>query len=87
MRWVWDSEDIGGYFQVVQKIVRALKHAFATDFVVGAQVGEEVHHAHVSLVPRFTDDGHGDFLNSTIKRDFSADEMNQIADAIRQHLP
>jgi len=84
LRWVWDSEDIGGYFEVVQKIVRAMKKAFATDFVVGAQVGEEVHHAHVALVPRFASDGHGDFLDSKIKRDFSADEMNQIATTIRE---
>ena len=39
-RWVWDHPEIGKYFEVVQKIVVAMKKAFNTDFVIGAQVGD-----------------------------------------------
>lgn len=46
-RWVWDVEDVAGYFGVVRKIARAAQKAFGTDEVHMKVVGEEVHHAHV----------------------------------------
>jgi len=85
-RWVWDHPEIGKYFEVVQKIVVAMKKAFKTDFVIGAQVGDEVHHAHVALVPRYKDDGHGEFLNASIKIELSPEEMKQIAKSIADNL-
>ena len=85
-RWVWDYPKIGNYFEVVQKIVMALKRVFDTDFVIGAQVGEEVPHAHVALIPRYKDDGHGDFLNPGVKKPFTSEEMVLIAKSIEDNL-
>jgi histidine triad (HIT) family protein len=85
-RWVWDSENIGQYFELTQKIVIALKKSFNIDFVIGAQVGEEVHHAHVQLIPRYENDGHGDFINTNIKQEFSSKEMIEIAKLIESNL-
>lgn len=85
-RWVWDHPEIGKYFEVVQKIAVAMKKAFNTDFVIGAQVGEEVPHAHVALIPRYENDGHGDFLNTNIKINLSPEEMKSIAKSIADNL-
>ncbi len=85
-RWVWDSPNIGKYFEVAQKIVIATKKAFKTDFVIGAQVGDEVHHAHIQIIPRYENDGHGDFITPGILQKFSEEEMNNIAKAITDNL-
>ncbi|MCC6448213.1 MAG: HIT domain-containing protein [Chitinophagaceae bacterium] len=50
-RWVWDTPNVGEYFEVVKKIALAQKKAFDTDFVLSKIVGEEVHHAHIWVFP------------------------------------
>lgn len=85
-RWVWDHPNIGAYFEVVQEVVQAQKKAFNTDLIVGMQVGEEVPHAHVSLIPRFENDNHGGSINTAIKHSFSAEEMTAIAKMIEENM-
>ncbi len=50
-RWVWDTENIGDYFKIVQKTALAQQKAFGTDEVHSKVVGEEVPHAHVWVFP------------------------------------
>lgn len=50
-RWVWDVLPIGPYFEVVQKIAKAMQQAFGTEEVHMRVVGEEVFHAHVWIYP------------------------------------
>lgn len=50
-RWVWDTPNIGEYFEIVQKIALAQKKAFNTDFILSKIVGDEIHHAHVWVFP------------------------------------
>ncbi|MCK4521699.1 MAG: HIT domain-containing protein [Nanoarchaeota archaeon] len=86
IKWVWDSEDICSYYKVVQKIANAMKRAFETDYIVSLVFGEEVHHAHVWLVPRFKDDGHGGAINLGLRRKLSEEEMKQAAEKIKSFL-
>ncbi len=51
-RWVWDVEDIGGYFSVVRKVARRMQEMSGQDMVVSATFGEMVEHAHVHLLPK-----------------------------------
>lgn len=46
-RYVWDVEDIGGYFKIVRSVARALQTVSGTDEVYMKVIGEEVLHAHV----------------------------------------
>ncbi|OGF27071.1 hypothetical protein A2303_04330 [Candidatus Falkowbacteria bacterium RIFOXYB2_FULL_47_14] len=85
-RWVWDVPDIGAYFTAVGKIANALRRAMGTEWVVSAVFGEEVVHAHVWLVPRFSGDGHGGSLDPGNVKKISADEMKEIAEKIRERL-
>ncbi len=72
-RWVWDVPNIGEYFEVVRKIALAQKKAFNTDFVTSKIVGDEVHHAHIWLIP--------DWNLKEDKKDFEAN-----AERIRENL-
>lgn len=85
-RWVWDMENIGEYFEVVKKIANAIKKALNTDYVVSLIFGEEVPHAHVWLVPRFADDGHGGAIDLNSIKNLSEEEMKAAAEKIKTNL-
>lgn len=51
MRWVWDYENAGEYFEIVKKIALAQRKAFNTDFILSKIVGDEVTHAHIWVFP------------------------------------
>ena len=50
-RWVWDIENAGKYFEVVQKIAKAQQKAFGTDWILSKIIGDEVEHAHIWIYP------------------------------------
>lgn len=85
-RWVWDVEDISGYYEVVKKIAKAQKKAFGIDYVVSLVFGEEVPHAHVWLVPRMPNDGHGGAIKLDNIKEISSEEMTKIAEKIKADL-
>jgi histidine triad (HIT) family protein len=88
VRWVWDVDDehIGKYFNVVKNIANAIKHAQETELVISIVLGEEVPHAHIHLIPRFPDDGHGVLLDFSLNRDIPSEEMKRIAEKIQSFL-
>jgi len=51
VRWVWDYEDTGAYFEIAKKIALAQRKAFNTDFILSKIVGDEVPHAHIWVFP------------------------------------
>ena len=51
VRWVWDYENVGKYFEIVKKIALAQRKAFNTDFILSKIVGDEVEHAHIWVFP------------------------------------
>ena len=50
-RFVWDVPNIGEYFEVAQKVAKALQKVSGTDEVYMKVIGEEVEHAHVWVYP------------------------------------
>jgi len=85
-RWVWDVLNIGDYYEVVAKIANAIKKALHTDLVISMVVGEEVAHAHVWLVPRFSNDGHGSVLNFENIKEFTEREMQDVTERVKNNL-
>jgi histidine triad (HIT) family protein len=57
VRWVWDLENVGSYFEVVKKIALAQRKAFDTDWILSKIVGDEVPHAHIWVFPNDTVSG------------------------------
>lgn len=51
VRWVWDNENVGNYFETAKKIALAQRKAFDTDFILSKIVGDEVPHAHIWVFP------------------------------------
>lgn len=85
-RWVWDVPNIDEYYKVVGKLANAIRKAFKTDFVVSLVFGESVPHAHVWLVPRLEDDGHGRVIKLDNVKKLSDEEMKEAAENIRGAL-
>ena len=77
VRWVWDVENIGGYFEVVQKVALALRKAYGTEWIISKVVGDEVPHAHVWL---FLSDKDGPSRGD--KMDFATNK-NKIIEAMK----
>lgn len=50
-RWVWDVPNIDEYMKAARKVAKAQRQAFGTDMIVSHIIGDEVHHAHIWLVP------------------------------------
>jgi histidine triad (HIT) family protein len=85
-RWVWDVDNLGQYWEVAGKIANAIKRAFKTDYVVSLVLGEEVPHAHIWLVPRFQNDGHGGAIDVDNIKKLSEKDMQDAMNRIKQAL-
>jgi len=83
-RWVWDVPNIDEYYKAVGKLANRIKKAMETDFVVSVVIGEAVPHAHVWLIPRYDNDGHGSAIDFSLRRDLSKEEMEEIARKINE---
>ncbi len=86
IEWVWDVPNIGEYYEVVGKLANAIRKAFSTDWVVSLVFGEAVPHAHVWLVPRLENDGHGGAIKLDNVKKLSEDEMKEAAEKIKKAL-
>lgn len=82
-RWVWDVQNIGAYYEVVGRIANAIKRVFNVDYVVSLVFGEEVSHAHIWLVPRYKNDGHGTAIDLKNIKEISDGDMKKAADKIK----
>lgn len=86
IRWVWDIKDIGSYYTLIQKIALAMKKGFETDYVVSTVFGEAVPHAHVHVVPRLPDDGHGGAIKLHNTKRLSQEEMKAAQEKIAGNI-
>lgn len=92
-RWVWDlpvnrksSPNLGEYYEIIGRVAKAIRKSLETDWLVSLVVGEEVPHAHVWLVPRFDNDGHGSSLNLKNVKKLTDQEMRQQTEKIKRAL-
>jgi len=85
-RWVWDVPNVGEYFETCQKVANALRKTFNTEHVVSLVFGEEVPHAHIWLVPRTPDDGHGGSINLGLRSKPSTEELTKVAERIEKNM-
>jgi len=83
-KWVWDVPYLGEYFEATGKVANAIRKAMKTDWVISLILGEEVPHAHIWLVPRFSDDGHGSSIDIFNVKKIPKEEMEKIAEKIRE---
>jgi histidine triad (HIT) family protein len=81
-RWVQDVEPFGKYWEVTKKITKAITEAFGSDHANYVTLGNAVAHAHIHIVPRYSDDGMGELPDWTRDLKFSDSEMKDISGKI-----
>ncbi len=82
-RLVWDVPNGKEYFEVVKKIAKVLQKSMKTEWVFCAVAGTEIPHSHIHLIPRFENDGHEEFVKWNAVKKLSKEEMENIAEKIR----
>src|SRR3989338_7636604 len=85
-RWVWDVPNAGDYFEVVKKVAKALEKAFGTEWIVSSIIGEAVYHAHIGVMPRFSNYGHGGAINFLARKNISKEQMEKFLKEIKKHI-
>lgn len=85
-RWTYDVEDFGGYFERAKKISRAIINSLGAFTVYFLTHGFDVEHAHIKIVPRYKDDGHGGGLVEQLAHPLPEDQMKDIAEKLRKEL-
>lgn len=53
VRWIWEIPDMGTFFTVAGRIIRAIIPALGASHVKIAAIGDEVAHAHLWIVPDY----------------------------------
>lgn len=88
--WAIDDytpEELGILMGAVQKVVGALKVVFKTEvFTIGINHKEEqgVHHLHIHVLPRFSDDG-GSVIQSVVEKDGKR-TLTEIAEQVKKAI-
>ena len=85
-RWVWDVPEAGRYFETVTRIAKALQQTMKTEWIAADVAGMGVAHAHIHLIPRFPNDGHGEFVNGRNVKMITPEQMKKVAETIRKGL-
>lgn len=85
-KWVWDVPNIGKYFEFADKVANAIRKAFEIEWVVMLVIGEAVPHAHIQLIPRFENDGHGSAIDFSLRRQMPEESMKEVSEIIRKKL-
>lgn len=86
VKWTYDVENFGDYFEVAKKVGLAAQKAFTSKWISFLTLGLEVPHAHIRMIPRYEKDLHGPVVDIDVFEKFSEDEMQKIADKIKENL-
>lgn len=86
VRWVYDVEDFGGYWERAKKISRSILSELEPLWIQFFTHGE-VSHAHIHIIPRYEDVGKSEVLPSwSHTLSLGKEEMERIAKTIRHHI-
>ena len=86
VKWVYDVENFGDYFEVAKKVGLAAQKAFNSKWISFFTLGLEVPHAHIRVIPRYEKDLHGPVVDINVFEKFNEGEMQKIADKIKENL-
>jgi histidine triad (HIT) family protein len=85
-RWVFDVPNFEEMWKVVKKITIAIISSLNPISVSYATLGFEIEHAHIWIIPRFENDGHGGVIDWSAVKEIPAQEMDEIARRIREKI-
>lgn len=85
-RWTYDVPNFGEYFEFARKVAKGCIKGLGADWISFITVGLDVSHAHIHVIPRYPDDGHGVVVNSELHQKYSDRKMKEIADKIKSAI-
>ena len=86
-RWVYDIPEFGLYWQTAQKIALGIMNSsLKPDFISFLTIGDEVHHAHIHIIPRNRNDQVGPILQNIPHTKMSTNEMIDISLIIKNSI-
>lgn len=83
VRWTYNVEKFGNYWEVAKAIALAAINALDAKFVNFITAGLGVPHAHIHVVPRFENDGHPELPVFGNVKKIPKEEMIQIAEKLK----
>ncbi|MEM5829632.1 MAG: HIT family protein [Candidatus Aenigmatarchaeota archaeon] len=86
-RWVYNVEKFEEMWKAVKKVTSAIISALNPLSVSYATLGFEVPHAHIWIIPRFENDGHGGAIDWSAVKEIPPQQMDEIAKKIREKIP
>ncbi|MEM5797678.1 MAG: HIT domain-containing protein [Candidatus Aenigmatarchaeota archaeon] len=86
-RWTYDVDDFGAYCEVAKKVALAVINSLEAKFVQFVTAGLEIPHAHIHVVPRFENDGHGLYPDPSNIKQMNEQEMRETMEKIRNVIP
>ena len=85
-RWVDDVPNFGAYFELAKKIGLAQRKVLGAESVAYITAGYGVDHAHIHIIPRYENDGHGDVPHGDKIKIFSDQMMAETAEKLRKEV-
>lgn len=86
-QWTWEVPEFGKYFEVARTVALAAMKSLNSKIVNFITAGLGVPHAHIHVVPRFENDGHGELPTFTQTKTLTDEQLNEIAEKIRSAVP
>ena len=83
-RWVYDVPEFGMYWDVAKLVGLASMKALGAETVNFVTMGQEVPHAHIHVVPRFKNDGHGEIPTRATAKPIEEQKMDEIKDKLKE---
>lgn len=85
-RWTYDVPNFGEYFEFARTVAQACLKGLGADWISFITVGLDVPHAHIHVIPRYPDDGHGVIVDSDLHQKYSEEEMKEISEKIKNSI-
>jgi len=83
-RWVNDVENFGEYWEVTKKISLGVQQSLKARFISYLTLGEEVHHAHIHILPQTEEEIRGIKMTEVIG--MKKEEIEKLAEEIKRTL-
>ena len=85
-RWTYEVEAFGPYWEIAKKIALAQIGSLEAKYVQFITAGMGVTHAHIHVIPRYENDGHGEYLDPTAVKQMTEQELRETSDKIKNAI-
>jgi len=86
VRWIWEIENIDGFYKAAQKIVKKMQQVTGSDYVKSMTFGVLVEHAHLHILPETEGNinlvGEA-WVKAREMRKLEADKLKEIAEKFK----